>query len=241
MRIISRAEWGARPPTKPPLAKPSPAPRLWLHHTAGPMGGASTVKATQRYHQQVRGWRDIAYQWLIANDGVYEGITGRHLNSDAAGSAAICLVGDFDTHRVPEQMIDSTAWLVAHGLLSGWWSCDITGGHRDIAKTVCPGRHGYAAIPVINARARQIVLGLTSPTPPDHFTEEDEDMPFVLHDNTTNMHYLATPGKCTLRPLSNPLPYMNVPDGNPFGYRKISVPHALRAHQDGGWTLVKAR
>lgn len=75
--------------------------------------------------------------------------------------------------------------------------------------------------------------------PPD---DEDTDMPFVLHDSTTNFHYLATPGVCTLRPLTNPLPYISTKDGGQaeFGYRKVSVPQALRSHTQGGWREVPA-
>lgn len=86
-----------------------------------------------------------------------------------------------------------------------------------------------------------------SPTPvpdpePDPVLEEDPDMPFVLHDATTNVHYLATPGVCTLRPLTNPLPYISTQDGGQaqFGYRKVSVPQALRSHADAGWRVVAA-
>lgn len=160
--IITREQWGARPPARPPQTDALPYRRVWLHHSVTGQGGAAVMRQIQNDHIG-RGWRDIAYQYGVGSDGIYEGIRGRHLNSDAGQSATILLLGNFDTTSVPAPMIERAAWLVAHGLLAGWWSTGLTGGHRDIpgaAPTACPGRHAHAAIPTINARAAQIIRSL---------------------------------------------------------------------------------
>lgn len=166
MPIVTREQWGARPPARPPYVDQLPYERLWLHHSTGPTGGAERARAIQADHLG-RGWRDVAYQWLVGLDATYEGIRGRHLNEDRGHSGTICLIGNFETTPLPESIVAETAWLVAHGLLAGWWTTGITGGHRDLEATACPGRHAYAAIPAINARAAQIIQSLS---------EEDVDM-----------------------------------------------------------------
>lgn len=126
------------------------------------------MRETQRQHQ-AKGWRDIAYNVAVGDHDTFEGIGigVRHLNEDAGGSGTIVLLGNFQETAIPAAMIERTAQLVAHGLLAGWWSVALTGGHRDLEATACPGRHAYAAIPQINARATQIIteLGGVPPIP----------------------------------------------------------------------------
>lgn len=172
MRVIPRTEAGLLPPARPHAAQALPVPRVWLHHSAGNEGELAEIQAIQRDHLR-RGWRDIAYNFPVTVAGkVVEGVgLFRHLNSDAGASLTILLVGNFDVRPVPEPMLDAAAWLLAHGLLAGWWADQIrpgmphlTGGHRDIpgAKpTACPGRFAHAAIPEINARAARIIHSLS--------------------------------------------------------------------------------
>lgn len=246
-RVIPRSEWKAKPPLKPPIRDRLPWSRLWLHHSAGSMGGAIVMRDIQRFHQS-KGWRDIAYNLGIGLDGIYEGmgVGNRHLNSDAGNSGTLLLLGNFDVRPLPEGMIDRTAWVVAHGLLSGWWlgaadsgTPHITGGHRDIpgAKaTLCPGKYAIQAIPEINRRAAKIIhtLGQT-PLPVVIEEEEENQMWWILHDSqtgipTSNMHYLIDEAAGEARVLKDPMPWISTADGgsNPQGFRKRSVPFAGR-------------
>jgi N-acetylmuramoyl-L-alanine amidase len=176
---VHRPEWGAAAPTRRPTPIPTPTPNLWLHHSAGAGTNKAAVKAVQRLHMQTRGWSDIAYSFLIGDD-IYEGrgVGWDHLTSDPKRSHAICMLGNYDTGRVPAPIIDRTAWLVAHGLLAGWWVTGLTGGHKDIPggnPSACPGRYGEAAIPVINAKAAEIIAGIGgAPIPPPPVLEEDD-------------------------------------------------------------------
>jgi hypothetical protein len=53
--------------------------------------------------------------------------------------------------------------LLAHGKRAGWWSGLILGGHRDVKGTACPGRHVYARLGDINARAAVLLGGPVIP------------------------------------------------------------------------------
>lgn len=167
MKITARSEWGARPPSRAPLVDSLPWERVWLHHSVTRAGGAAVMRDIQNDHLG-RGWRDVAYNIAIGTDGIYEGIGigHQHLNSDRGRSGTILLLGNYETSPVPGPMLDATAWLLAHGLLSGWWLDELrdephlAGGHRDIpgaAATACPGRHAHAAIAEINRRAARII------------------------------------------------------------------------------------
>lgn len=82
--VVSRAQWGADESlrfdstgkeTFPPAYYP--AQKLTVHHTNTANGDpdpAATVRAIYRYHAVDRGFGDIGYQYLVAEDGrVFEG------------------------------------------------------------------------------------------------------------------------------------------------------------------------
>ena len=80
-RIVSRAEWGARD-ANPPLVPLTETPgHVYIHHGATPPDGCHSeamckamVQAYQNFHMISRGWSDIAYSFLIGEDGrAYEG------------------------------------------------------------------------------------------------------------------------------------------------------------------------
>jgi len=96
--IISRAEWGARPPTEDTgTVSWSQRVGLAIHHSAGPTN--QTVRAIQDYYIDVNRWGDIGYNFLVDQQGrLYEGrgwmAIGAHalnLNSSWLG---VCWIGD---------------------------------------------------------------------------------------------------------------------------------------------------
>lgn len=178
MLIVSRSGWGAAPPEHDPNPIPTPTPRLWVHHTGGSERGAAGVRAIQRYHQDSKGWNDIAYSFLIDPDGtIYEGrgagISGAHTEGDNDESHAICLMGNFEGAEPTVQALTSLVALARHGQDRGWWVPTL-GGHRDApgAQTACPGHHLYKLLP----RARQLVAA--EPTNPTT-NLEDDSMTFI--------------------------------------------------------------
>ena len=159
MRIVSRAEWKARPArSRHTIA--TPTGDLYLHHTAGALDENGNgvwwddMQAIQRFHMDGRGWTDIAYSFLVGGGQVFEGrgvgIAGGHTKGHNSTSHAICLIGNYDWMKPTSQDLVAIADLVAHGAAHGWWPGRITGGHRDVGQTACPGSNLYDAIPSIN-------------------------------------------------------------------------------------------
>lgn len=169
MKIISRAEWGARPPKGTPTRIPTPTPELWLHHTASSGSGAAKVRQTQNFHMDSRGWSDIAYSFIIdVNGDVYEGrgagISGGHTRGHNYVSHAICLLGNYNLTTPSAAALGSIVDLVAHGASEGWWPNQLTGGHRDTRGSNpgdCPGDKLYPKIPEINRLVLEDDMPLT--------------------------------------------------------------------------------
>lgn len=114
-----RRKWVGQTPTNPtPLIQPGqPGPRaIVIHHTAAPE--SQTINGIQNFHQKVRGYKDIAYHFLIGFDPekkewvIYEGrqkaVIGKgktakevlayaaHAENANNGTIGICLIGDYD-------------------------------------------------------------------------------------------------------------------------------------------------
>lgn len=182
LNIVSRAEWGARKPENRQTIH-LPTPRLWVHHTAGEQHGVKGVRFTQAFHMDTRGFADVAYSFLVDDDGtIYEGrgvgIQGGHTAGDNSSSHAVCALGNYDVRPPTKALVKSIADLARHGREHGWWG-DITGGHRDAkgSSTACPGRHLYAALPHIKALAAM-------PTTP----QEDDDVSPELERMIREVH-----------------------------------------------------
>lgn len=157
---VPRAQWGARAPRGTFVRMPVPSPRLWIHHTGTEQHGATAMRAIQRYHQDTRGWKDIAYNFLIDDNGtIYEGrgaaIVGGATANDNSGSHAICLLGNFENRAPTAAAFRSLVDLARHGRGARWW-VPTCGGHRDApgASTACPGRQLYSRLAEVR---RQIV------------------------------------------------------------------------------------
>jgi len=165
MEIITREQWGARPP-RHRNSITTPTSELWLHHAAGGVvvgddhvsdADLKRIRAIQNYHMDVRGWSDIAYSFLMDPDGnVFEGrgtgVAGGHTRGHNTVSHAICIMGNYEEQAVDEDLLPRLAALVRHGASEGWWPSKITGGHRDAsgAQTSCPGRALHAQISTIH-------------------------------------------------------------------------------------------
>lgn len=179
MKIITRAQWGARPPRSVHRIA-LPTPRLWVHHSADDRQGTAAVRAHQAFHMDHRGWSDIAYSFLIDDHGnIYEGrgpgVAGGHTAGDNTKSHAICLLGNFEHRHPTPAALDALVELARHGRDQGWWVPTL-GGHRDApgASTACPGRHLYAVLPLIRERVNATRPPAPAAKPP---AQEDDDMP----------------------------------------------------------------
>jgi hypothetical protein len=148
-----------------------PTPRLWVHHTGDDRQGDAAVRQHQAYHMDVKGWQDIAYSFLIGDDGtIYEGrgagIAGAHTEGDNSQSHAICLLGNFEGRMPTARALGALVDLARHGLDRGWWIPTLR-GHKYApgAATACPGRLLDMQLPAVRALVN---------TPP----QEEDDMPY---------------------------------------------------------------
>lgn len=169
MDLVRRSAWGARPPKGRPIPIAVPVAQLVLHHSAGPDGGPEVVRGIQKFHQQTRGWSDIAYTWIYSpvHRMLFEG--RGHSVSQAAqaghnrNSHSICVLGNYERTPPPSHVIDDLAELAR------WHDGAHLGpatyvGHRDlnVTNTACPGRHLASLLPMIN----QLATGTTPPPAP---------------------------------------------------------------------------
>ncbi len=124
-----------------------------MHHSGTPTGNG---KIFDYYHRKIRRMENgLAYHFVIGNgsdsgDGEIEvaerwrkQLQGGHVRSEAYNdvSIGICLVGNFQRSRPTRKQVASAIELVDHlknDLLSGRPDLLL---HRDIQKTVCPGKH----------------------------------------------------------------------------------------------------
>lgn len=134
-RSVLRADWN-RPVT------------VFVHHTADPGPRKSDVRRylrqIQRFHQETRGWSDIAYNYLIAPDGTaWEGrgyeVVGAHTEGRNSKSIGVCFMGTFTTAAPTPAAVAAFDQLLERLRLHG---AQISGvhGHGDVYPTACPGR-----------------------------------------------------------------------------------------------------
>ena len=154
VRIISREEWGARPPNGGQTALSLPKAMTFVHHSAGAhcynqADCSQQVRNIQNWQMDGNGYSDIGYNFLVGEDGnAYEGrgwdIQGAHASGWNGQSHGTCMIGTF-TNRNPYQ--------VALTALENLWDCGVSlgkitsgfkiHGHRDGGCTECPGNYFF--------------------------------------------------------------------------------------------------
>uniref|UniRef100_A0A1V1FYX0 Peptidoglycan-recognition protein n=1 Tax=Reticulitermes speratus TaxID=60591 RepID=A0A1V1FYX0_9NEOP len=154
--IISRSQWGARPPKGTPTKLPSPpVPYAVIHHGGSnaycstQTSCAAIVRSYQNHHIDTNGWNDIGYNFVVGEDGnVYEGRGwdnfGAHEPAYNSRSIGICIIGDF-TARLPNQAaLNAVRQLIQCGVEKNKIRSNYSlKGHRQGGSTSCPGNRLY--------------------------------------------------------------------------------------------------
>jgi peptidoglycan hydrolase-like protein with peptidoglycan-binding domain len=154
--IVKRASWGARPP-RGGANTISPRPLGVAVHYADINVGAQShdrcaprVLAIQAFHQDTRGYADIAYSFLVCqHQFVFEG-RGTGKGSAANGTTQ----GNIDYYAVCALIgpTDKPTPALLTGIGQGIDTCRAAGagarvlGHRDLFPTACPGEALYALV-----------------------------------------------------------------------------------------------
>jgi hypothetical protein len=145
MQTIKRHEWGARAPrNRTPLT--NQVRGVALHWVGVKVTGdpLKIVKGIQTYHQETRGWFDIAYNMCISQDG--RAIEGRgwRTRSGANGSsklnrhyaAILCLIGP--DQKPTDEMVDAIRDQIASFRRVFPKATEIV-AHGNLQATACPG------------------------------------------------------------------------------------------------------
>jgi hypothetical protein len=153
MIFVPRAQWGAKQPRHEPKRLRQAGQRgLAVHHSGSQHEGraqhsecAGVVQAIQRFHQDARGWSDVAYSWLACRHGyLFEG-RGTGIRTAAQGTNpgndawhAVCFLGDGGTFTRDE---GSVAPLQAAISLTRSYNerATLVWPHLRFHSTTCPG------------------------------------------------------------------------------------------------------
>lgn len=178
MPLVPRAQWGARPPRSGRDTSITAHPSItvhwegagwkwpWDHSTCD-----NKIRNIQDFHMDVRGWSDIAYNYVNCPHGyTYEG-RGYDERSSANGNnssnfASFATQGMWGSNagvKVPNALKD--ALLLSMDILrTKGHATAVVKGHRDWHSTDCPGDELYA----------WVKAGCPDPTP--SVTFEDAEM-----------------------------------------------------------------
>lgn len=140
MKIITRAEWGARVPRSITRTIWSQRREFVVHHSEGPI--TQTPRQIQNFHMDSRDWADIGYNFLVDHLGrIYAGrgwlVIGAHCTGHNTSGIGVCVIGSDGADITPAAMA-SVLWLYGS-------ACDYAGrtllkrGHGDLMATDCPG------------------------------------------------------------------------------------------------------
>ena len=180
--LISRTEWGADPFIRGnpvPLAQPDYT-RMTFHHAACCSAstyeeGLAQVKAIQNFHQDVRGWSDIGYHFLMDQQGrIYQGrpfldnrrdlnvpprlAQGAHVGGFNTGNIGVSVLGCYhppEGNGCMDELSPAAkdSLITMFSFLSENYGVSTPNlfGHRDQGATSCPGDHNYALLPQMRA------------------------------------------------------------------------------------------
>lgn len=173
MRIIKRAEWGARHDDGF-RDRRLPVDETWLHHSVTiapdlvtPWDDDYAAVRTLEDIGEDRFGGGISYTYAITPAGlIFQGHSahrsGAHTLNRNDIAIAIVWVGRYDTREPTEVQIRATAWLLVQCKRDGVIRrARIDGGHGQAPgqSTDCPGGYGRAAIARINQLAAQYERG----------------------------------------------------------------------------------
>ena len=165
--------------------------RMTIHHSAValPDNGeiAARLRQHQRYHQDDKGWIDIAYHVAVDRDGNIFQLRDPDIAGDTAtdydttGHFLVLCEGNFDEEAVTEAQLDGAALVCAWATRQFGIGTNTLASHQEVTPvTSCPGRSleahmvsgdlrrridglitsGFELTPVCGPAAAQIVAGI---------------------------------------------------------------------------------
>lgn len=154
MKIISRAEWGARPATKTVHVDPARRKYFVVHHSGA--SADQSVRGIQDWCMgdpttdppHGRGFSDIDYNLLVrgTTGEIYMGrgwdVVGSHTANFNTPAYGVCIIGE---DQASPAAMNAVRWLYEQANTRSRKKLQLL-GHRDLATTGtdCPGDHVYA-------------------------------------------------------------------------------------------------
>ena len=147
--MLCRDSWGARPARAG--GRPHTITRMTIHHSAVALpdtrGIVARLQQHQRYHQDDKGWIDIAYHAAVDRNGNIFALRDTAIAGDTAtdynttGHFLVLCEGDFDTEAVTEAQLNGAALVCAWATQQFGIGVDTLASHQQVAPaTECPGR-----------------------------------------------------------------------------------------------------
>ncbi|KAL1517475.1 hypothetical protein ABEB36_001238 [Hypothenemus hampei] len=157
LRIVSRYQWVAQPPTNDTTPLVTPVPYVIIHHTATENCSSQAqcvlhVRQIQTFHIESNGWYDIGYNFLVGGDGAaYEGrgwtIEGAHAAGWNYLSIGIALIGTFIKEPPSEIQMIACQKLIELGVEKGFIMANYTlFAARQLSGTESPGIAAFRLI-----------------------------------------------------------------------------------------------
>ncbi len=194
--MYDRAAWDADPFRGAPIALARPGyQRMAFHHAAGFWAtthdeGLAQLKAIQDLHQNIRGWSDIGYHFVLDQSGrLYQGrpflrgaasldsapalAMGAHVGGHNTGNIGVCMLGCYHPPYIPPRCMDTLSpptldsLAVTFAFLSENYgvSPNELRGHGQFpgASTSCPGDNNLAIFDDLVERIRTLLVTGNAP------------------------------------------------------------------------------
>ncbi len=194
--MYDRAAWDADPFKGNPVALARPRyQRMAFHHAAGFWAntheeGLAQLKAIQDLHQNIRGWSDIGYHFVLDQSGrLYQGrpflrgpasldsapalAMGAHVGGHNTGNIGVCMLGCYHPPYIPPRCMDALSpptfdsLAVTFAFLSenyGVAPANLRGhGQFAGASTSCPGDNNLAIFDDLVERIRTLLATGNAP------------------------------------------------------------------------------
>ena len=187
--MLGRDAWGARPPR--PGGRPHTIDRMTIHHSAVALPDnrqiAARLRQHQRYHQDDKGWVDIAYHAAVDRRGNIFALRNPAIAGDTAtdydttGHFLVLCEGNFDEEAITEAQLNGAALVCAWATRQFGIATATLASHREVTPvTSCPGANleshlvsgdlksridnlivsGFELTPVSGPQAATIVAGI---------------------------------------------------------------------------------
>lgn len=172
---IDQSEWriGLTPPDYTRIE--THARNLIIHHTSGSNTNTNYVQVVRNIyidHTEIKGWSDIGYNYLIAQNGIIfkgrdpdqmeqDNLLGAHFCASNSFTMGVSLLGNYTEIAPPDTAIRSLikllSWKAGKDSLNPIgksphalnFNLGVIAGHRDGCATECPGNEVYKILPQI--------------------------------------------------------------------------------------------